>query len=102
MDAIGHLAGGIAHDFNNLLTAILGNLSLIEDSLPREDPNRDLLAAAERATTRAANLTAQLLSFARQAIMRFQPLDLRSTIDEVVPPVAANHRSAYRSGNPDG
>ena len=84
MDAIGHLAGGIAHDFNNLLTAILGNLSLIEDSLPREDPNRDLLAAAERATTRAANLTAQLLSFARQAIMRFQPLDLRSTIDEVV------------------
>ena len=84
MDAIGQLAGGIAHDFNNLLTAILGNLSLIESSLPREDSNRDLLAAAERATARAANLTAQLLSFSRQAIIRSQPVDLRSSIDEVV------------------
>jgi PAS domain S-box-containing protein len=69
MEAVGLLAGGIAHDFNNLLTAIYGNISLALIQLQRSKP--DLvktgknLEAAERSSTRARDLTRQLLTFAK-------------------------------------
>ncbi len=84
MEAIGHLAGGVAHDFNNLLTGILGNLSLLVANLPEQDPNRDLVGAVEQAAVRAATLTSQLLGFSRQTLLLPQPIDLRTTIEEVV------------------
>ena len=64
MEVIGQMAGGVAHDFNNLLTGILGNLSLAQ--LAEGDPNRPLLAAAEQAAVRAADLTGKLLGYARR------------------------------------
>lgn len=68
MDAVGQLAAGVAHEFNNILVGILGNAELLlaeadDDLLKRfERPLRDI----ERAGTRAAELTKQLLSFARK------------------------------------
>jgi PAS domain S-box-containing protein len=84
MEAIGQLAGGVAHDFNNLLTAILGNVSLLLSAVPDHEPNRDLLRDIERAATRAAELTGQLLGFSRQTLLRLEPTNLNTVIRETV------------------
>ncbi len=84
MEAVGQLAGGVAHDFNNLLTAILGNLSLMQSSLPASDPQRPLVDATERAAWRAATLTRQLLGFSRRTLLHPEPLNANHTIHEVV------------------
>lgn len=84
MDAIGQLAGGVAHDFNNLLTAILGNVNLLQDNLPADDPNREMLAITEKAANRAAELTRQLLGFSRQTMLRLEPTTLNKAIEEVL------------------
>jgi PAS domain S-box-containing protein len=84
LEAIGQLAGGVAHDFNNLLTAVLGNLALVQESLPAGDGNRDLIAAGEKAAWRAAELTKQLLGFARRAPISLAPVDLNAAVTETV------------------
>ncbi len=65
MDAIGTLAGGIAHNFNNLLMGIQGNLSLIFLDEESSKKNFDELKSIERCVENGANLTKQLLGFAR-------------------------------------
>ena len=80
-EAIGQLAGGIAHDFNNLLTGVLGNLGLVQ--LPPGDPNRVLLDTVEHAARRAADLTGQLLGYARRNQLLIAPIDLDAMFSEV-------------------
>jgi PAS domain S-box-containing protein len=65
MEALGTLAGGIAHDFNNILTGILGYLQLAEMDLPRGHPAYSALESAEKASQRARDLVARILSFSR-------------------------------------
>ncbi|RJQ50457.1 MAG: PAS domain S-box protein [Desulfobacteraceae bacterium] len=65
LEAIGVLAGGIAHDFNNLLTAILGNINLAKRLIKENEPVLRRLDDAEKASLRAKELTAQLLTFAQ-------------------------------------
>src|SRR5207248_2069051 len=74
LEAVGQLAGGVAHDFNNLLTAILGNLSLAQSLVPDDHAARELLAEAELAGGRAADLTRQLLGFARRQPVKLAPV----------------------------
>ena len=84
MQAIGHLAGGIAHDFNNQLTGIVGYAELLRRGLPAGSP---LFGHADRillATKRAADLTSQLLAFARRGKYLEVPVDVHRTIREVV------------------
>jgi len=86
IEAIGQLTAGIAHDFNNLLTSIMGNLELLEVRLgPLEERAQRLLATASSAATRGANLTAQLLAFARQQRMHPEPVDLNCIISGMAP-----------------
>jgi PAS domain S-box-containing protein len=86
IEAIGQLTAGIAHDFNNLLTSIMGNLELLEVRLgPLEERAQRLLATASSAATRGANLTAQLLAFARQQRMHPEPVDLNRIISGMAP-----------------
>jgi signal transduction histidine kinase/ActR/RegA family two-component response regulator len=66
MDAIGRLTGGIAHDFNNLLTVILGNIEMLDEELPESGEMRDMHDQVKRAAQNAAELTHQLLAFARR------------------------------------
>jgi PAS domain S-box-containing protein len=68
MEGIGRLAGGIAHDFNNLLVVIDGYTDLVIESLPVNTPAWEDLQEVQKATHRAANLTRQLLAFARRQI----------------------------------
>ncbi len=65
LESVGILAGGIAHDFNNILAAILGNINLALFDKTLQGKTRELLAAAEKASLRAKDLTQQLLTFAR-------------------------------------
>jgi PAS domain S-box-containing protein len=65
LESLGVLAGGIAHDFNNLLTGILGNVSLARSLLPPGQETVEILAEAEGASRRAAELAYQLLTFAK-------------------------------------
>jgi PAS domain S-box-containing protein len=83
LQAIGLLAGGIAHDFNNQLTGILGYGDLLCHTL--DDP--DHRAAAEQivaASQRAANLTAQLLAYARKGKHQSAPVDIHEVVGEAV------------------
>ncbi|MEO1363019.1 MAG: ATP-binding protein [Pseudomonadota bacterium] len=75
MDAIGKLTGGVAHDFNNLLAVILGNLELLaeEDKTPRQDK---LINDSIGATLRGAELSQNMLSFARRARLKPTRVDL--------------------------
>ncbi len=80
LESVGRLAGGIAHDFNNLLTAIMGNTDLARDSLPAEHIARADLDEVTRSSERAAELTRQLLAFARRQIIEPHVLDLNQLI----------------------
>ncbi len=80
MESIGRLAGGVAHDFNNMLGVILGHTEL---ALSETDPTLALRADLEeiqKAAQRSANLTRQLLAFARKQAIAPQILDLNQTV----------------------
>jgi two-component system, cell cycle sensor histidine kinase and response regulator CckA len=80
MEGIGRLAGGIAHDFNNLLTAIVGYAEFAEASLPPEDPIAADIEQIIRAANRAAELTSQLLAFARKQMIEPRVLNLNNLV----------------------
>lgn len=63
LESIGVLAGGLAHDFNNLLLAIIGNISLAKRISGEQSEIFDLLDSAHKASDRAKDLTAKLLTF---------------------------------------
>lgn len=65
LESLGVLAGGLAHDFNNLLTSIIGNISLTKMQIGAEHKGFERLTDAEKAAQRAADLTHQLLTFAK-------------------------------------
>jgi two-component system, cell cycle sensor histidine kinase and response regulator CckA len=65
LESLAVLAGGIAHDFNNILTGVLGNVSLARVFAKDDERQAARLERAERAATRARDLTMQLQTFAR-------------------------------------
>ncbi|MGW8180411.1 MAG: hybrid sensor histidine kinase/response regulator, partial [bacterium] len=65
LESLGILAGGMAHDFNNILTPILTNLSMARAYGDLDGETDEMLAEAEKATSRAKGLTQQLLTFSR-------------------------------------
>jgi len=84
MEAIGTLAGGIAHDFNNLLTGILGYANELKTHPSCDGDIREIASIMENAATRGAELTRQLLGFARKGKIEEVPLDVHKLIDEMV------------------
>ncbi|HEY4238176.1 MAG TPA: PAS domain S-box protein [Kofleriaceae bacterium] len=84
MEAVGRLAGGIAHDFNNLLFVILSYAGFLAKKLPSGDPRRADVAQIEDAGNRAAELTRQLLLFARGADTSAPAVDLGAIVDDIV------------------
>jgi PAS domain S-box-containing protein len=83
MEGIGRLAGGVAHDFNNLLTAIVGYADLAEMELPADSEAVGYLQNVQKAAERAANLTSQLLAFARRQIIEPKVLNLNDLITDI-------------------
>ncbi len=80
LEAIGRLAGGVAHDFNNLLAVIGANADLLLWRLGSDSPHRSTVDMIRTATSRSADLTRQLLAFARQQSAEPKPLDLNEAI----------------------
>jgi two-component system cell cycle sensor histidine kinase/response regulator CckA len=84
LEGIGLLAGGVAHDFNNILTGILGYANMLEPDAAPGSTMQEGLHVIQQAAERAAELTRQLLSFARRGKRQNTTVDLHSTILEVV------------------
>ncbi len=79
LEAAGQLTGGVAHDFNNLLTVITGNLELLASRV--EDPEQQmLLKEAQAAAEMGADLTTQLLAFARQGVLQPEVIDVNRLV----------------------
>ena len=84
MESVGRLAGGVAHDLNNMLTTVLGGADLLRDSL-NETPHAEVVDQIFSAGTRAAQLTSQLLSFARRQLGQPKVLVLDQVVRGVEP-----------------
>jgi PAS domain S-box-containing protein len=84
LEAVGVLAGGVAHDFNNILSAIIGYTELSLNSMGPIDPNRSNLDKILDAARRSADLTRQLLAFARKQTVAPIVLDLNESVSSVL------------------
>jgi len=84
MDAVGQLAGGIAHDFNNMLEVIIGHTEFALDDVDPTQPLHADLREVLKAARRSADLTRQLLTFARKQAISPEILDLNDTVDGVL------------------
>jgi signal transduction histidine kinase/CheY-like chemotaxis protein len=82
MEAIGTLAGGIAHDFNNLLMGIRGNADLIQLDLSADEPSFGRVESIQQYTTRGAELTRQLLGYARGGKYEVKPTDINKLLTQ--------------------
>jgi len=80
MESLGTLAGGIAHDFNNLLMGIQGNASLMLLNKDSGHPDYERLKNIERYIQNGADLTRQLLGFARGGKYEVKPTDINELI----------------------
>ena len=80
MESIGTLAGGIAHDFNNLLMVIQGYLSLTLLDLDPSHPHYERLKRIEEQVQSGADLTKQLMGFARGGRYEVKPADLNDIL----------------------
>jgi signal transduction histidine kinase/CheY-like chemotaxis protein len=80
MEAVGTLAGGVAHDFNNLLMGIQGHASLMLLELDPSHPHYKSLKSIEEHVKSGADLTWQLLSFARGGKFEVKPTDLNAIV----------------------
>lgn len=81
MESVGRLAGGVAHDFNNMLSAIIGYTELAMSQTSPDDPLHLYLAEIHKAGKRSADLTRQLLTFARKQTIEPKVLDLNETVE---------------------
>ena len=80
MESVGRLAGGVAHDFNNMLTVILGHAQLGLMQLEPTHPVCTNLQEISMSAKSSADLTRQLLAFARKQTIAPIVIDLNKTV----------------------
>lgn len=84
MESVGLLAGGVAHDFNNMLSVIIGHAEMGLDQLAPTDRLYRNLQEVHNAAIRSADLTRQLLAFARKETISPKVLDLNDTVSNIL------------------
>ncbi len=84
IESVGRLAGGVAHDFNNMLGVIMGYADLALSKLEPSHALRGDLQEIMNAARRSAEITSQLLAFARKQPIMPQVLDLNKTVDGIL------------------
>ena len=80
MESVGRLAGGVAHDFNNMLGVIIGHAEIAMNQVDPAQPLHASLMEIHKAAQRSADLTRQLLAFARKQTVAPKVLDLNETV----------------------
>ena len=84
LEAVGILAGGVAHDFNNMLGVIMGYAEITLGDMDPDDPFRKNLERILDAAQRSANLTRQLLTFARKQTIEPVVFDLNESVEALL------------------
>ena len=84
IESVGRLAGGVAHDFNNMLGVILGHADLLINTLPPDHALQVGLEEIRKAAQRSADITRQLLAFARKQSIAPKVLDLNDTVESML------------------
>ncbi|MDH3222263.1 MAG: ATP-binding protein, partial [Gemmatimonadota bacterium] len=82
MEAVGLLAGGVAHDFNNLLTVVLGQAGRAQAFVDAGDPAFECIDEVIAAARKSADLTKQLLTFARKHAGEPTTLDVNQVLED--------------------
>jgi PAS domain S-box-containing protein len=83
MELMGRFAGSVAHDYNNMLSVILANAELVLDQLPPDHPQGRRIEEIMRAARHSAELTGQILAFARQRPSDPSVLDLNEAVSAI-------------------
>ncbi|MBI5263116.1 MAG: response regulator [Bradyrhizobium sp.] len=94
MDAIGQLTGGVAHDFNNVLTVITGTIEILEEGVKDRPQLAAVAQLIDDAATRGAEITSQLLTFARRQPLQPRKVDVNGLITEtarLINPILGEH-----------
>jgi PAS domain S-box-containing protein len=84
LESIGRLAGGVAHDYNNMLGVILGSAELGLKQIEPDHPVHARLKQIHSAARRSADITRQLLAFARKQTIAPQVLDLNTAVEQML------------------
>ena len=84
MESIGRLAGGVAHDFNNMLSVIIGYSEMALAAIRPEDTLHAEISEILNAARRSAEITSQLLAFARRQTISPRVLDLNETVETML------------------
>ena len=84
LESVGRLAGGVAHDYNNMLNVIIGYTELAREKLVPDDPLQEDLQEISDAARRSAEITRQLLAFARRQTIAPRVLDLNETVESML------------------
>ncbi|SEA60093.1 PAS domain S-box-containing protein [Desulfuromusa kysingii] len=83
LESLGVLAGGIAHDFNNILMAVIGNCDLAQRRLNPESAVMGNLHQIKLATSKAADLSNQMLAYSGKGKFVIESLNLSLIIEEM-------------------
>ncbi len=83
LEGLGQLAGGVAHDYNNILSVIIGYADFLSTKYKDDDPDRRPVDLIINAANRGADLTRQLLAFARKEIISPIIVNANSSIESI-------------------
>ncbi len=84
LEALGVLAGGVAHDFNNMIGAIMGYAEMLLSDMDPDRKERTYVGEILNAANRSAELTRQLLAFARKQAVEPVVLDLNASVKDIL------------------
>ena len=84
MESVGRLAGGVAHDFNNMLGVIIGHTEMALMKMEMGKPLNSNLTEIRKAAERSADLTRQLLAFARKQTIAPKILNLNEIVSGMI------------------
>lgn len=83
-ECISALAGGLAHDFNNMLVGILGKAALLRDTQLNTEKHRQYCDGIMRTAERLADLSKQLLAYARGGKYNAAPVNVNDAIEDTL------------------